>query len=77
MLRANEDMVANSDKELGQTVKMRIDTGEHCLTIKLRLYRTLIHKKGLVEEAIMDMTEAGMIETDPHPPGVSPHCGGR
>lgn len=41
LLRANFDVVAKSDKELGQThtVKMKIDMGNHPL-IKLRLYRT-------------------------------------
>lgn len=38
LLRAHWDVVANLDKELGQTctVKMRIDTGDHA-SIKLSL----------------------------------------
>lgn len=53
LLRANHDVVANSDKELGQThmVKMRIDTGDQTL-IKLKPYRTPIHKRPLVEEPV-------------------------
>lgn len=53
LLRTNCDVVASSDKELGQThmVKMKIDTGDHP-SIKLRPYQTPIHKRPLVEEAV-------------------------
>ena len=37
---------------------MRIDTGDH-LPIKLRPYRTPIHKRKLVKEAVRDMLDAG------------------
>ena len=58
-----------TDKELGQTktVEMRIDTGDHP-RIKLRLYRTLIYKSELVEEAVNEMMDSGR---DPNLPGVS------
>lgn len=35
--------------------------------IKLRPYRTPIHKRPLVEEAVKDMMEAGMIESSESP----------
>ena len=49
LLRSNREVIAMTDKELGQTVEMRIDTGDHPY-IKLRPYRTPIHKRKLVEE---------------------------
>lgn len=63
LLRNNGDVVAKSDKELGQThtVKMTIDTGDHP-PVKLKPYRTPVHKRPLVEEAVEEMLEAGMIE---------------
>ena len=56
LIRDNIDVVAESDRELSQpeTVKMRIDTGDHP-PIKLRLYRTPLHKRKVVEEAVRDM----------------------
>lgn len=68
LLRANRDVVANSDKELGQAhmVKMRIDTSDHP-PIKQRPYRTPIHKKPIVEEVVRDMLEKGMIERSDSP----------
>ena len=47
-LRSNREVIAMTDKELGQTktVEMRIDTGDY-LPIKLRPYRTAIHKKEI------------------------------
>lgn len=59
--RVNKIVITNSDKELGRThtVKMKIDTGDHTL-VKLRLYRTHIHKKELVGQAIQEMIDAGM-----------------
>ena len=63
LLRDNKDRIANEDKELGQTqtVSMKIDTGDHP-PIRLRPYRTPVHKRGVVEEAVRDMLEAGIIE---------------
>lgn len=68
LLRANHDVVAHSDKELGQThmVKIRIDTGDQTL-IKLKPYRTPIHKRPLVEEPVQNMLKAGMIKTSESP----------
>ena len=52
-----------TDKELEQTkmMEMRIDTGDHP-PIKLRPYSTPIHKRKLVEEALNEMMDLGMIE---------------
>ena len=52
-----------TNKELGQTktVEMRIDTGDHP-PIKLWPYKTPIHKRKLVEEAVNEMMDSGMIE---------------
>lgn len=62
LLRANRDVLAKSDKELGKThtMKMRIDTGDHP-PVKLKPYLTPIHKLPLLEEDIRDMIEAEMI----------------
>ena len=45
---------------------MRIDTGDHP-PIKLRPYRTPIHKRKLLEEAVKDMFESGVIERSNSP----------
>ena len=68
LLRDNKDRIANEDKELGQTqtVSMKIDTGNHP-PIRLRPYRTPVHKRGVVEEAVRDMLEAGIIERSKSP----------
>ena len=46
LLRSNRELIAMTDKELGQTntVEMGIDTGDHA-PINLRPYRTPIHKR--------------------------------
>ena len=64
----NRDVVANSDKELGQTqsVRMKINTGDHP-PIRLKPYRTPLHKRKLVEEAVKDMLGAGVIERSVSP----------
>ena len=62
LFRSNRDVLANSDQELGRTrtVKMKIDTGNHP-PIKLKPYRTPIHKRVIVEEAVKEMLEVGVI----------------
>ena len=62
-INKNKDVVANSDKELGQTqsVQMKIDTGDDP-PIKLKPYQTLLHKRKLVEDVVEDMLETGVIE---------------
>ena len=68
LLRSNREVIAMTIKELGQTktVEMRIDTGDHP-PIKLRPYRTPIHKRKLVEEAVNEMMNSGMIERSKSP----------
>lgn len=60
LLEANK---ACRDKELDrtQTVTMKIDIREHP-PLKLRLYGIPFHKRELVEQAIQEMLEAGIIE---------------
>ena len=57
----NRNVVANSDKELGQTqsVRMKINTGDHP-PIRLKPYQTPLHKWELVEGAVKDMLRAGV-----------------
>ena len=68
LIYKNREVVANTDKELGRThtIQMRIDTGDHSL-IKIRPYRTPIHEWKLVEEAVQDMLESGVIERSKFP----------
>lgn len=47
-------------------VNMRINTGNHA-PIKMRPYMTPIHKRRLVEEAVRNMLESGMIEISESP----------
>lgn len=65
LLEANQDVVANTDKELGQ-VQMKIDTGDYP-PIRLKPYRTPIHKRKLVEEEVNEMLDSGLIERSRFP----------
>ena len=51
---------------LTRTIQMKIDTGDHP-PIKSRPYQTPIHKRKLVEEAVKDMLESGVIERSKSP----------
>ena len=64
----NSDVVANSDKVLGQTqfVRRKINTGDHPPII-LKPYRTPLKKRKLVEGAVKDMMGAGLIERSVSP----------
>ena len=68
LLSSNQEVIAMTDKELGQTetVEMRIDTSDHP-PIKLRPFRTPIHKRKLMEEAVNKMMDLGMIERSKSP----------
>ncbi|CAG2190359.1 unnamed protein product [Mytilus edulis] len=68
LVNANEDIFADSDKDLGgtDTVKMFIDTGNHH-PIKLKPYRTPIHKRPIVDKAIDEMLEANIIRRSRSP----------
>ena len=70
MLRSNREVIAMTDKELGQTktVEMKIDNGNHP-PIKLRPYRNPIHRRKLVEEAVNEMMDSGMVERSKSPWG--------
>ena len=59
----NRDVVANLDKELGQTqsVWMKINTGDYP-PIRLKPYQTPLHKQKLVEGAVKDILGASVIE---------------
>lgn len=49
-----------------KTVTMKIDTEEH-LTLKLRQYRAQLHKRELVEQAVQEILDAGIIERSQSP----------
>ena len=68
LIQENIDVVANSDKELGRTqsVQMKIDTGNNP-PLKIKPYRTPIHKRKLVEEPVKEMLEAKVIERSRSP----------
>ena len=63
LLRKNRDLFTNADKYLGvtNTVKMSIDTECHP-PIKKAPYRTPLKQIALVDQAIDEMLEAGIIE---------------
>lgn len=68
-LEANNEIIVNrSDKDLGQTkaVTMKIHTGEHH-PLKLRPYRIPFYKRELVEVAIREMLDAGILERFQYP----------
>lgn len=58
----NKDIFAVKDSDLGHTdtVKMEIETGDNP-PVKLKLYRTPLHKRPIVDKAINEMLEAGVI----------------
>ncbi|VDH96240.1 Hypothetical predicted protein [Mytilus galloprovincialis] len=62
LISKNRDVFALKDSELGhtETVKMEIETGNH-EPIKLKPYRTPLHKRSIVNKAIDEMLEAGII----------------
>jgi hypothetical protein len=64
----NSDVFAATDAELDHTdtVKMRIDTGDHP-PIKLKPYRTPLNKRETVDKAVDDMLEAGIISRSRSP----------
>ena len=68
LISNNRDIFAEKDTELGQTdiVKMHIDTGDH-RPIKMKPYRTPIHKRPIVDKAIDEMLEANIIRRSRSP----------
>ena len=61
-------MFATNDFDLGQTdtVQMKIDIGEH-VPIKLRPYLTLLNHRIIVDKAIDEMLDAGIISRSKSP----------
>ena len=70
LLKRNRDLFVNKDKDLGRTdtVEMCIDTGNH-EPIKKQPYRTPLKQRKIVETAIEEMLEAGVIERSRSPWG--------
>ncbi|MCG8033371.1 MAG: DDE-type integrase/transposase/recombinase [Candidatus Thiodiazotropha taylori] len=68
LLKANSDLFAQKDSELSHTdtVKMKIDTGEHP-PIKLRPYRTPLNNRKVIDDAIDEMLDAKIIERSKSP----------
>lgn len=68
LIKKNRDLFAKTDSELGYTdvVKMKIDTGDH-EPIKLRPYRTPINNRKIIDKAIDEMLDAGVIEKSRSP----------
>ncbi|CAC5412555.1 unnamed protein product [Mytilus coruscus] len=62
LISKNKDIFATKDSELGHTdtVKMEIETENHP-PIKLKPYRTPLHKRQIVDQAIDEMLDAGVI----------------
>ncbi|CAG2218766.1 Transposon Ty3-G Gag-Pol polyprotein,Transposon Ty3-I Gag-Pol polyprotein [Mytilus edulis] len=62
LISKNKDIFAAKDSELGHTdtVKMEIETGNHP-PIRLKPYRTPLHKRQIVDKAIDEMLDAGVI----------------
>ena len=62
LIRNNRHLFATTDLELGHTdtTEMKIDTGKTA-PIKMRPYRTPLTKRPIVDKAIDDMLEAGVV----------------
>ena len=70
LLKRNRDLFISEDKHLGRTdtVNMRIDTGTH-EPIKRRPYRTPLKQRKMVDLAIEEMMQEGIIERSNSPLG--------
>ena len=68
LIQQNKDLFAKKDTDLGHTdtVKMRIDTGDH-RPLKNRPYRTPLNKRKIIDKAIDEMLEAKVIERSQSP----------
>ena len=62
LVTENRDLFAQTDAELGHTdtVKMKLDTGEHP-PIKMKPYRTPLNKRAVIDNAVDEMLETGII----------------
>ena len=63
LITKNVDLFANTDVQLSHTdtVRMKIDTGEHP-PIKLKPYRTQLNNRKVIDKAIDEMLGANIIE---------------
>ena len=70
LLMKNRDVFASKDKNLGMTdtVQMKIDTGDH-EPIKKQPYRTPLRQRKLVDDAIDEMLDAGIVKRSRSPWG--------
>ena len=68
LILQNKDLFANTDAELGHTstVKMKIDVGDHP-PIKLKPYRTPLQNRDVIDKAINEMLDAGIIRRSRSP----------
>ena len=68
LVTENRDLFAQTDAELGHTdtVKMKLDTGEHP-PIKMKPYRTPLNKRAVIDNAVDEMLEAGIIRRSRSP----------
>lgn len=68
LLQGNKDLFAQKDSELSHTdtVKMKIETGDHP-PIKLRQYRTPLNNRKIIDQAVDEMLEAKIIERSKSP----------
>ena len=68
LLKVNADLFADKDSDLSHTdtVKMKLDTGEHP-PIKLRPYRTPLNNRKVIDNAIDEMLDAKIIQRSKSP----------
>lgn len=68
IIRKNKFLFAKKDSELGgtKTVEMHIDTGQH-KPIKNRPYRVPLNKRKIIDDAVDEMLDAGVIERSMSP----------
>ena len=68
LLKVNADLFAEIDSDLSHTdtVKMKLDTGEHP-PIKLRPYRTPLNNRKVIDNAIDEMLDAKIIQRSKSP----------
>jgi hypothetical protein len=62
LVMRNQDIFTKSDADLGHTdtIKMKIDTGDHP-PIKMKPYRTPLNKRKIVDKAIDEMLSANIV----------------
>ena len=68
LVTENRDLFAQTEAELGHTdtVKMKLDTGEHP-PVKMKPYRTPLNKRAVIDNAVDEMLEAGIIRRSRSP----------